>query len=184
MTVQIIIWIIVAAGPIAAVIALWRILTGPRIISKLMLRYLMKRRIAWVSLIAVMLCTAMVLIVISVMGGWLRMFRQTNHDLIGDLIVYRVGLDGFSHYQDMIAEIEKIPEIEAVTPTIHSYALAEIGLAFSPDPIHMPVEVVGLDIKQIGQVNGFARSLHLQKNVLSAKADDFARAAAKNSVPF
>src|ERR1700685_2648857 len=120
-SVDIIIWIIVAAGPIAAVIALWRILTGPRIISKLMLRYLMKRRIAWVSLIAVMLCTAMVLIVISVMGGWLRMFRETNHDLIGDLIVYRQSLDGFSGYEDMIDEIEKIPEIDAVTPTIHTY---------------------------------------------------------------
>src|SRR5580693_6621892 len=105
MTVQIIIWIIVAAGPVAAIVALWRILTGPRIISKLMIRYLMKRRIAWVSLIAVILCTAMVLIVNSVMGGWLRMFRETNHDLIGDLIVHRGSDAGFSNYQDMMAEM-------------------------------------------------------------------------------
>ena len=40
------------------------------------LKYLRKRRIAWVSLIAVMLCTTMVLVVISVMGGWLRMFKR------------------------------------------------------------------------------------------------------------
>src|SRR5271170_8197644 len=86
----------------------------------LILKYLRKRRIAWVSLIAVMLCTAMVLSVISVMGGWLRMFRETNHDLIGDLIVYRQSLDGFSGYEQMMAGIRDIPEIKAVTPTIHT----------------------------------------------------------------
>jgi lipoprotein-releasing system permease protein len=181
---QIILWIIVALAPIATIFALWRIITGPRIISKLMIRYLMKRRIAWVSLIAVILCTAMVLIVISVMGGWLRMFRQTNHDLIGDLIIYRAGLGGFSHYDDMIADIEKIPEIDVATPTLHTWALAEIGLAGDPNPISNAVEAIGLDINQIGGVNGFVRSLHLQKDVLLAKADDFARDAAKKTAPF
>src|SRR5271168_1346059 len=99
---EIILWILVALAPIATVFAFCQIVVGPRLISKLMFRYLVKRRIAWVSLVAVMLCTAMVLIVISVMGGWLRMFRQTNHELIGDLIVYRGSLDGFGHYQEMI----------------------------------------------------------------------------------
>jgi lipoprotein-releasing system permease protein len=178
---QIIFWIIVALAPLATVFALWRILTGPRIISKLMLRYLMKRRIAWVSLIAVMLCTAMVLIVISVMGGWLRMFRETNHDLIGDLIISRPGLDGFSHYEEMISDIEKLPGIQAATPTIHTGAIAEIGLQnmiMSNNAIHALVEVVGLDIKKIGQVNGFVRSLYLQKELLLKKADDDAKEAA------
>lgn len=173
---QIIIWIIIALAPVATVFAAWRIVTGPRIISKLMVRYLMKRRIAWISLIAVMLCTAMVIIVISVMGGWLRMFRETNHNIIGDLIVYRIGLDGFSHYDDMIAGIEKLPEIRAATPTIHSGGLAEIGteeMERMGDPIHAMVEVVGVDIKKIGDVNGFVNSLHLQKDVLKDKAKDF-----------
>ena len=53
----------------------------------LILKYLRKRRIAWVSLIAVMLCTTMVLVVISVMGGWLRMFRESFHGLAGDVMV-------------------------------------------------------------------------------------------------
>jgi lipoprotein-releasing system permease protein len=177
--IQIIIWIIVALGPIAAVIALWRILTGPRIISKLMIRYLMKRRIAWVSLIAVMLCTAMVLIVISVMGGWLRMFRETNHDLIGDLIVYRGSLGGFSNYQDMMDRIEKLPEIAAVTPTVHTMGLAEIGVAGASDPLRRTVEVVGIDLNSIGKVNGFVNSLYGTKERWIAKADQEAAAAAK-----
>lgn len=177
--IQIILWSIVAFAPIATVFALVRIFTGPRIISKLMVRYLMKRRIAWVSLIAVMLCTAMVLIVISVMGGWLRMFRQTNHALIGDLIIYRMSLDGFSRYQEMIDQIKKIPEVKAVTPTVRTYGLAEIGIGHTQDPNRAPVEVIGVDIKQIGQVNGFVESLHLQPGILRAKAKDYADQAAQ-----
>ena len=37
-------------------------------------KYLLKRRIAWVSLIAVMLCTAMVIVVISVIFFALYLF--------------------------------------------------------------------------------------------------------------
>src|SRR5688500_11627748 len=42
-------------------------------------RYLVMRRIAWVSLVAVMLCTTMVVVVRSVMGGWLDMFKEQFH---------------------------------------------------------------------------------------------------------
>lgn len=45
-------------------------------------RYL-HRRIAWVSLIAVTLCTTMVLVVISVMGGWLKMFESNVRRAVG-----------------------------------------------------------------------------------------------------
>ncbi|HEX8323707.1 MAG TPA: hypothetical protein VF595_07305, partial [Tepidisphaeraceae bacterium] len=55
--------------------AVYQYVLGPRYIPVLVNKYLLKRRIAWVSLIAVMLCTAMVLVVISVMGGWLTMFK-------------------------------------------------------------------------------------------------------------
>jgi lipoprotein-releasing system permease protein len=173
-----VVYAITALGPLAAILALWQIVTGPRLISKLMLRYLMKRRIAWVSLAAVMLCTAMVLIVISVMGGWLRMFRETNHDLIGDLIVYRESLDGFSGYEQMMDQIRTIPEVKAVTPTVHAWAFAEVGLA-GGTPIRNVVEVIGLDIKHIGDVNGFIRSLHLQPGVLEAWANQLSSDAAE-----
>ena len=79
----------------------------------LILKYLRKRRIAWVSLIAVTLCTAMVLVVISVMGGWLRMFRTSFHGLSGDIVVQVNSLTGFPYYQEMIGEVEKLPEVEA-----------------------------------------------------------------------
>src|SRR3712207_2756596 len=89
----------------------------------LILKYLRKRRIAWVSLIAVMLCTAMVLVVISVMGGWLRMFRTQFKGRSGDLMV-RGDLIGFPHYEEMIRRIKaEIPEVKAAVPVINTFGL-------------------------------------------------------------
>lgn len=124
----------------------------------LILKYLLKRRIAWVSLIAVILCTAMVLVVISVMGGWLRMFEQSFHGLTGDIIVEgQSGLTGFPYYQEMVDEIEKLPEAEAAMPVITSYGLINIANRKNDG-----VQVIGIPIEKVGKVNEFPASLYRQ----------------------
>src|SRR3954468_19207620 len=104
----------------------------------LILKYLRKRRIAWAALIAVMLCTFMVLVVISVMGGWLRMFRTSFHGLSGDVIVSSGSLSGFPNYQAMIDEINKLPEVTASAPVIQTFGLININNRKS-----MGVQVLG-----------------------------------------
>src|SRR4051812_37619448 len=93
----------------------------------LILKYLRRRRIAWVSLIAVMLCTTMVLVVISIMGGWLRMFREQFRSVSGDVIVDSVSLNGFPHYEEMLDEIRKIPEVKAAAPIIRTFGIGNIS---------------------------------------------------------
>jgi lipoprotein-releasing system permease protein len=132
----------------------------------LILKYLRKRRIAWVSLIAVMLCTTMVLVVISVMGGWLRMFKESFHGLSGDIIVHGESLAGFPDYKQMIDELQKQPQIAAVVPTIETFGLININ-----DLQKDGVRVVGYPIDQIDKVNAFGRSLYrqYQKDIDDAK---------------
>src|SRR5438874_568338 len=89
----------------------------------LILKYLRKRRIAWVSLIAVMLCTTMVLVVISVMGGWLRMFNESFHSISGDVIVHGKSETGFPDYQLMIDKMKQLPEVKAAVPVVRSMGL-------------------------------------------------------------
>src|SRR4029079_16529464 len=93
----------------------------------LILKCLRKRRIAWVSLIAVMLCTTMVLVVISVMGGWLRMFRESFHGLTGVVIVHGRSLTGFPHYDEIIGKLKTLPEVQAAVPTLRTYGLININ---------------------------------------------------------
>ncbi len=136
----------------------------------LILKYLRKRRIAWVSLIAVMLCTMMVLVVISVMGGWLRMFRAGFHGLSGDIIVRGESLAGFPDYEAMIRDIELLPSVVAAVPTIHTFGLINIA-----NQIRQGVQVIGYPLDKIGQVNDFPQSLHrqyeLRRNELLEQAE-------------
>lgn len=125
----------------------------------LILKYLRKRRIAWVSLVAVTLCTAMVLVVISVMGGWLRMFRESFHGLTGDVIVHGESLSGFPYYQEMIDRIHTIPHVKRAVPTLETFGLVNVN-----NLVRRGVQVVGYRIDQIGDVNEFPSSLHRQFN--------------------
>src|SRR2546423_4013222 len=120
-------------------------------------KYLRKRRIAWVSLVAVMMCTAMVIVVISVMGGWLRMFRESFHGINGDIIVTRQSLTGFPHYQAMLTKIRKIPGVRAAAPALHTFGLINVyGQIFDG------VQVVGLPLEQMENVSKFRQSLYRQ----------------------
>jgi lipoprotein-releasing system permease protein len=123
----------------------------------LILKYLLKRRIAWVSLAAVMLCTTMVLVVISVMGGWLNMFKQSFHGLTGDIIVRSSSLTGFPYYEEMIDKIGQVEGVAAAVPSIETFGLLNVG----PYPTSA-VKVIGIPIDQIGNVNRFPDSLYRQ----------------------
>jgi lipoprotein-releasing system permease protein len=138
----------------------------------LILRYLRKRRIAWVSLIAVTLCTALMLVVISVMGGWLRMFRQSFHGLSGDILVRSPGMTGFPYYDEMIRRIEALKEVGPgnAVPVVRTFGLININ-NWGPEG----VQVLGYPIDKIGNVNGFPQSLyrqHLQRQEAAEKLKD------------
>ena len=130
----------------------------------LILKYLRNRRIAWVSLIAVMLCTTMVLVVISVMGGWLRMFEKSFHGLTGDVVVDGDSLTGFPHYEEMIERIEKLDGVAAAVPTIKTFGLINIDNQRVDG-----VQVIGFPIEKIGKVNEFPQSLYLATRSTSSR---------------
>ncbi len=130
-------------------------------------KYLARRRIAWVSLVAVALCVAMVIVVISVMGGWLRMFENSFRGFTGDVIVQGTMLRGFPGYEEMVTEIEKLPFVEAAVPIVKTFGVINIGDVSSPG-----VQVIGLPIDRIGRVNLFPQSLYLQYGQYIEEAED------------
>ncbi|HEX8913234.1 MAG TPA: FtsX-like permease family protein [Humisphaera sp.] len=123
----------------------------------LILKYLRRRRIAWVSLAAVTLCTAMVIVVISVMGGWLRMFERTARGMTSDLVVKAPGMSGFPYYAEMVKEIEAVPDVEAAVPQIKTLGVINIIGRKTEG-----VEVYGVQIAQAGRVNSWPASLYRQ----------------------
>lgn len=125
----------------------------------LTLRYLRKRRIAYFAIAAVMLCTAMVLIVMSVMGGFLDQLKFKARGLLGDIIIDNKSYSGFPLYDEFIADVSKWPEVVKATPVLYSFGL----LRFQGTPQTNTVRVVGLRLEDVYEVNAFKRSLFYER---------------------
>ncbi len=127
----------------------------------LCLRYLRKRRIAFFAVAAVCLCVAMVLIVVSVMDGFLQMVRDRSRGMLGDLIVHNRSLTGFPYYEDFIEEIERdMPDrLDEATPVIFTYGVLRYPRS---QRTHM-ASLVGVRLEETYRVNDFKKGLFYEK---------------------
>src|SRR4030065_1185610 len=78
-------------------------------------RYLFKRRISYLALLAVALCVFIVVVVMTVITGLVRDFKDNNHRWVGDCVVGTESLVGFPYYEDFIKRIEGAEFIEGVS---------------------------------------------------------------------
>jgi len=129
----------------------------------LAIRYLIKRRITYLAVLAVALCVFMVVVVITVMTGLGRDFKIKNHDWVGDCVVTSDSLVGFPYYEEFIDILEDQVCVEAVSPVIKSYAL----LTFEGYDWNEGVEIMGVDPVRHGRATGFGKTLHYHKDDVS-----------------
>ena len=127
----------------------------------LTLRYLLRRRIALFAITSVWLCVAMVLIVISVMGGFLDMVKERSRGLLSDLIVDNQTLQGFPYYQEFIDELRnRLPDALAhATPAIYNYGIMRV----KDYNYTKPVQVVGIRLDEYMKVNDFPNALYYNR---------------------
>jgi lipoprotein-releasing system permease protein len=146
----------------------WRIspfLGWPRFYVAFMAsRLLQRKRIAFFSVGAVTLCVAMMIIVISVMGGFVDNIRERAHGLLGDLVVSG-NLQGFPYYEEFIAEIGKLvdektglPVVVQATPLINSYGIMQ----FPETGLTKAVRIWGIRLEEYVRVNEFGKDLFYQ----------------------
>ncbi|MEM8782920.1 MAG: FtsX-like permease family protein [Planctomycetota bacterium] len=114
-------------------------------------KYLRRKLAPLFAALAVMLCTAMVVIVISVMGGFLDTLKESAKSITGDLVIesaYR--LRGFEHYAGLVERLEAMDEVAAATPAIRTMGL----INFAGGPV--PMGVLGVDFAGMDEVIGLA----------------------------
>lgn len=117
-------------------------------------RYLTSKIMPLLAALAVALCTAMVIVVWSVMGGFLVMLINSGRTLSGDVSI-SWPITGFAHYEELIQRLEANPEIAAAAPVIETYGL--IGL---PDGRTETVSIKGIDGPSFSRVTGFEDTLY------------------------
>ncbi len=119
----------------------------------LCLRYLRRRYIALVAIIGIALCVFMVVIVASVMNGFLGGVEDAARGMMGDVIVDGPG--GLPYYEEFIAELNKLDNVEAATPVIYTAGLLRLRSKYT-----QMVRVVGIRLPQATEVTRFGDGLY------------------------
>jgi len=121
-------------------------------------RYLTSRIIPLLAIAAVALCVALVIVVVSVMTGFLDMIRDSGRTLMGDVMI-SYPVNGIPWYDDLIEEVEAMPEVVAAAPMVET-----IGVLRMPYPrgaVKEPkmVQIWGVDPERFAKVTTFADTL-------------------------
>lgn len=116
-------------------------------------RYLTSKIMPLLASLAVMLCTGMVVIVWSVMGGFLTHLIGSGRSLVGDAQVEVTGA-GFGHYEELRKKLEAMPEVEAT-----SAAILTQGIVVVPDGRRELVLIRGIDGPSFAKVSGYNDAL-------------------------
>ena len=125
----------------------------------LCLRYLKSRILAYFAMLGVMLCVAMMLIVVSVMNGFLDKIESAAKGLFGDVIIEAAGQQGLGNYDELIAAIRKdVGEVEAASPFILSYGMIRIPNT----DYRRAVQIAGIRLPERVHVSSFGQGLFVQ----------------------
>lgn len=117
-------------------------------------RYLLRKIIPLLAMLSVALCTAMVIIVFSVMSGFLDMVTQAGRKLIGDVAIDR-PVTGFTYYEEVLDELRGLDSVAAASPIIETY-----GLLKMPYNRIAQVQVLGIEPTSYDAVTGYASTLY------------------------
>jgi ABC-type lipoprotein release transport system permease subunit len=125
----------------------------------LTLRYLTRKKIVIFPILVVWLCVMMMIIVTSIMGGFVEHVQQANRDLLGDIIISNHDLAGWARYDELQADLkQQFPEIVASTPTIETFGLLTAG----GGKLTEGVQIVGIDPVARSKVAQFRHTLFEQ----------------------
>jgi lipoprotein-releasing system permease protein len=116
-------------------------------------KYLTRKIMPMLAMVAVMLSVATILVTWSVMGGFLVSLIQSGRVLVGDVAIVWPNV-GFGHYDDLIEMLEEDPMIDAATPIIETFGLVQL-----PDGRIELIQIKGVDALSYSDVTGFADTL-------------------------
>jgi lipoprotein-releasing system permease protein len=118
----------------------------------LWLRYLRKKRIVLLSITAVALSVALLIVVASLFTGFIEAFERSAVETIGDVVV--APPVRFTHWPSFIQLLEKNDAVAAATATLSSKGLLHTG-----EGNVRAVDVWGIDPARRVRVTGFKQTL-------------------------
>lgn len=127
----------------------------------LAIRYLVKRPITWLAVLAVTLSVFIALVVMTVMHGLVGDYKDKTHALVGDVVISTPSLVGFSYYEELCQRLEALNEVQATSAVVSA-----VGLRRQPGGSQAGIRIIGLDPKRHSQVTAWNAFLHYRQDQL------------------
>jgi lipoprotein-releasing system permease protein len=121
-------------------------------------RYLTSRVIPFIAVAAVALCVALVIVVVSVMSGFLNMVQSSGKTLMGDVII-TYGISGIPHYEKLVQHLNQDEDVLAATPVVDGWGLLQMPYPDSKAKQSETVQVWGIEPSSFAKVTSFDESL-------------------------
>jgi len=124
----------------------------------LWLRYLRKKKIVFLSIAAIALSSALLIVVASLFTGFINAFEQSAVEALGDIV-----LDPpikFAKYGVFIQRLEQVRQVKAATATLSGQGLLHLGRGNV-----RAVKLLGIEPERRAKVTGFKQFLHKQKDL-------------------
>src|SRR5690348_8621430 len=121
-------------------------------------RYLTSRVIPLIAVAAVALCVALVIVVVSVMTGFLNMVRDSGRKLMGDVVI-SCPVNGIPYYDKLIERLDHLPRAIAATPVVESWGLLKMPYPDGPQKQTETVQIWGIEPVSFAKVTGYGDSL-------------------------
>ncbi len=118
-------------------------------------RYLRKKKIVILSIAAVALSTALLIVVANLFTGFINTLEQTAVQTIGDIVLSAPVT--FAQYPLFIEQLENIPAVQAATATLSSQGLLHLGKGNV-----RAVYIWGIEPARRAKVTGFKKFLRRQ----------------------
>lgn len=124
-------------------------------------RYMYTKLIALFGVASVMLCVAMVLVVLSVMGGFLDTVRARSRGLHSEIVLDSGTAQGFPYYEEFEAAVKRdLPDVVAVTtPVIYTYGIFRVPATTWTKA----ARVLGIRLENYVKVSDFKKGLHYER---------------------
>ena len=129
-------------------------------------KYLYKRKIVLLSVVAVAMSCALLMVVSALFSGFINALEQSSKDTTGDIVISAPQRRRISQYDKLIAELELSAEVEAAGPLLASQG----GLLYLGKGNVRGVFILGIDIVKCTKVTRFGESLLRQKESTDSPA--------------
>jgi lipoprotein-releasing system permease protein len=124
----------------------------------LWLKNLRRKKIVLLSIAAVALSCALLIVVASIFTGFIRAVENSGGDILGDIVIKAPRWVKFTEYESLLSELNKIDNVKASTAVLKSEGLVRVS-----EGNVRAVSIWGIDPAGRASVMDFKSSLLVQK---------------------